>query len=454
MLSWMLWDQQIGIYTAIRELPPSISQAVILCARQFGKTFLIVLMAIEDCLRHPNTSTLVVGPNIKQTNAIISPKVRELMRLAPPGLIRPSKSEGKWYVGDSDLIMGGFDQKSSDRGKSVHGIYIEETVDSHPDQYNESLKSDLSPAMTHSKGGRIIFATTLPKIPDHPFITDTIPKARLRNAFYSFTIDDNIALSQEQYDRCIEEAGGKDSPDCKREYFNIIIRDKTKVIIPTFDAAKHVRAVQLPNRAFWQITVDFGGVKDKTCAILHYYDYLADTDVVWDEVIHDPNTDTSIIVKSIFDLEERWGLKLVRGEPPYLGQMFTGRIIDCPGQIFIDLHQLGMQCNIPDKNDWLANIHNVVVRYGENKLLVHPRCRFVIESCQSGTFNKRKTDFERTEALGHCDGIAALMYGIRTRRIDSPWGSAPMTDYRAQNQIIRPTTSETMKIAAAMTKRR
>ena len=43
------------------------------------------------------------------------------------------------------------------------------------------------------------------------------------------------------------------------------------------------------------VTIDWGGVKDKTVAALHTYDYLQNKKLFWDERVHDPNTPTSIM---------------------------------------------------------------------------------------------------------------------------------------------------------------
>jgi len=419
ILSWMLWLQQLPIYMGIRELPPIVTLAVILCARQFGKTHLGVLMAIEDCLRHSNKSILVVGPTIKQCRSIVAPKVRDIARTAPPGLIRPSKSEGKWYIGDSDLIIGGFDQsRSSDRGKTLQNIYVEEVVDSNPDDYLESVRSDLGPALTHSDGGKMIYLTSLPKFPDHPFITQTMPEARLNGAFHSYTIDDNIMLSETQKERCIQLAGGVDSIDYRREYLNQVVRDASVVVLPVFDRDFHVAEIPEPDRAMWQISGDWGGVRDKTCLALHYYAWLTDEDVFEDELVFDANTPTHIIVAGLFEMERRWELDRNEGtHKRYLNQI----VIDAHGQTRVDLMDAGVLSVYPDKKDWVGNVRHMASRFAEKKARINPRCKYLIENAASGIFNSTKTDFERTIALGHCDGLATMMYGLKTRGTRSPY---------------------------------
>lgn len=412
-LEWKLWPQQEPIYYGIRGLDSPVEEIVVLCARQFGKSHLGVLMALEDCLRFPDRCILIVGPTLKQTRDIVTPRMNQIRRDAPPGLIRPSKSEGKWYVGNSELVIGGFDQNSSaQRGKTVQTIYIEEVVDSNPDDYTESMRSDLGPALTHSDRGKMIFLTTLPKIPDHPFIIDTMARAEMNGVLYSYTIDDNKALSAEQYDACVRRAGGRHTIDFRREYLNEIIRDPTIVVVPDFDPARHVRPVLPARGANVQVTIDFGGVRDLTVALLHWYDFQADKVCFGDERWFPSNTSTEAIMRDLRAMEA--------GVPE--GSAVTSRVADLPGQLQVDLLAAhDYLVTPPPKDDWQAAINNLALGFTTDRVVVDPKCRLLVQTLKSGTFNRNRTDFERTQSLGHCDAIAAAMYGYRTQDRANPW---------------------------------
>lgn len=408
-LEYKLWDQQKGLYHGIRSLNKTVDTVVILCARQFGKSHLGVLLAVEDCVRYPNKCILIMGPTLKQTREIVTPRMRDIAKDAPAGFIRPSKTEGKWYVGQSELVIGGFDlNSSSQRGKTVQNIYVEEIVDSNPDDYTESMRSDLGPALTHSDGGKMIFLTTPPKIPDHPFITDTMANAELNDALYIFTIRDNHKLSSDQYAACVKRCGGEDTVDFRREYLCEIVRDASVVVVPDYDDVVHVATFNVPLYYIPHVTVDFGGVRDKTVALLHWYNYLQNRTEVWDERVFQPNTATSAIVKELLDLERVHGLKEVR------------RFADCPGQVQVDLLDGGYTVAPPPKTDWQAGVNSLAVDFSLNQAVIHPRCKFLRQSLKSGTFNKQRTDFQRTDALGHCDALAALMYGLRAQDRSNP----------------------------------
>lgn len=429
-LSYKLWPQQISIYKGIRALPDNIDKGVILCARQFGKSTLGVLLAIEDCLRNPEKCILIMAPTLKQAREIVTPRLKLLSQDAPSGYIRPSKSESKWYIGKqgSELVLGGFDINSgSQRGKTVKNIYIEEIVDSNPDNYIDSMRSDLGPALTHSQGGKMIFLTTLPKQPDHPFITETMEEARATNAFYSFTIDQNTKLTPEDKAACARRCGGENTIEYRREYMNEIVRDASILVVPNFDETIHVKEFDLPRYFLPTVSIDWGGVRDKTVALFHYYNFHNDTDEIIDELIFPGNTETHKVVAQCKILEEKYFTKITANP--------IHRVIDAPSALVVDLNgYYGFNCTLPKKDDWQAGINNMTVRFSQNKVLIHKRCQFLIRSCRSGFFNKAKTDFDRTRDLGHMDALAALMYGLRCRLTNNPYPKSHSTWFKTPHQ--------------------
>lgn len=442
----MLWDQQEPIYDSIRSLPPTIDEYVVLCARQYGKSHLGVLLAVEDAVRYRDRCILIIGPDTKQTKDIVNPRMRRIQRLLPEGLLVQSKAENKWLVYHdlkggkqsdfSEIVIGGMNENSSSqRGKTVQTIYVEEVVESSPDDYLESLRSDLGPSLTHSKNGKIIFLTTLPKIPDHPFITDTLAGARLNNAVAVFTIDDNKALTPQQKEACIRRCGGEHTDDYKREYLCQEIRDSSIVVVPGYDDSKHVRTLSIPAFTTWHIMVDWGGVRDYTVGLLYTYDYLRNKILVKSEFKHLENTPTDKV----------WA-DVVKWRAPYNVAIDWIRA-DAPGQTLVDLANMtGESVSLPPKDDWQAAINHLNVLFGSNMIEIDPSCTFLRESLRSGTFNKQRTDFSRTKALGHCDALAALMYAVRHFNKENPY---PQSTANSENYYMRPKKDEEFDVDAS-----
>ena len=407
-----LWPQQQRIYNTIQTLPKQAKIVVMLCARQYGKSVLGALLALEDILQNPGIVVIIVAPEIKQARAIVRPRMKLLLGDAPDGLITHIKSEDTWLAETtgSEIVLGGFDitNASRQRGKTIHRIYIEEIVKSNPDDYTSSLKSDLGPAMMHSKAGQIRFMTTLPDIPDHPFITETIPEAQLHGAYFEYTIDQNEALDEEQKAAAIALAGGRGSIECERELYCKQVRDPSVVVVPGYCDVTNVADLGAPAPGHYLVVTDWGGVRDKSVSLLMVYSYLMDIDYVLDERVHDSNTPS----------EEIWS------DSQEMARSYTQKWTnwaDVPGQLLVDLVAAGNIISVPPKDDWQAGINQMNVRIGQRKLKIHPRCEFLRLSLRSGTFNKQKTDFARTIVLGHCDALAALSYGIRVLDRTNPY---------------------------------
>ncbi len=139
------------------------------------------------------------------------------------------------------------------------------------------------------------------------------------------------------------------------------------------------------------------------------YDFLEDKDNVWDERSFPPNTATTEILAGVRAMEAEFTI--------------DKRVADVPGQISVDLN-LSHQYYVtsPEKSDWQASVNQMVARFAQDKVRVHPRCKFLALSLESGTLNRNKNDFDRSEALGHCDALASLMYGLRCLDRTNPWG--------------------------------
>ena len=410
-LSYKLHAAQKVIYKTIRKLPTSVREAVILCARRFGKSYLICLCAIEDCLKNDNVIVRIIGPEIKQTTNIIVPLIAKITDDAPPDLVKRTKSENKWIIGKSELVLGGFDSSNieSHRGSESYAIYIEETGSSESEQYNYAMRDVLKPQLLHTKG-KIIHATTPPKVMSHIFVTDTIPLSQMNNAFFRFTVYDNPLLDAEQIDSAIKDSGGVNSITFRREYMAELIKDETVLIIPEFNQS-HVSEPICPDYAWFSTVIDFGGVRDKTVAGLIYYDFNTATNVLFDERVFQPNTPSDKIVEGIRAMERQVPEGLLKS-----------RWADASGQTMVDMFSIhDFPVQLPPKADWQANINQLKVAFQEGRWTVHKRCTFTIMTLESGMFNDNKTDFSRTEALGHCDAIAMLMYANRVIDKNNPY---------------------------------
>src|SRR5262245_979313 len=97
-LEFLLWPQQLQIWNHLQNLPISVEMYVCLCARQYGKSWLGIVYALSEAIKNRDCCILIMGPDIKQTKDIVNPKMRQILRSCPPGLIKQMKTENRWHV--------------------------------------------------------------------------------------------------------------------------------------------------------------------------------------------------------------------------------------------------------------------------------------------------------------------------------------------------------------------
>ncbi len=323
---------------------------------------------------------------------------------APAGMIQRQKSSYRWQVADAELRLGALERATVDnnRGGNAGLIICEEGGFVNSDDYAYAIKSVIRPQLLRS-GGKLVHVTTPSENPLHYIHTETMPKASLANALHQYTIYDNPQLTEEQISKALEDAGGPDSATWKREYLAQIVRDPQSMIVPTFNKSRHVNVnMRLPTVAKYWLTMDWGGVRDKTVALIYGYDFSRNKIMFVKEAVFPANTRTEIIVNRVRELEAQ------------MPDPVLSRWVDCPGQLQVDLQQShGFEVRLPIKDDWQAGINNMQLKFAKDQVEIHPDCRFLIQSLESGQYNKNRTDFMRSETLGHCDALAAIAYGLR-----------------------------------------
>lgn len=406
-LSWKLHSCQKIVYAALKSLPKSTREVVFLISRRWGKSFLITLLAIEDCVQQSGRQIFIVGPDLKHTRRIIAPLIKIITKDAPEGLIKQNKSELSWTIGESTLLIGSFDTAlESFRGLEAHTIYLEETGLTDIVDYEYIMKSVLRPTLMHSRG-RMVHATTPPREENHPFIYTTMAEAELNRALYKYTIRDNPLLTEKEIEEEIQIAGGESSSHTRRELFCEIVRESSRVILPEFTEERSVRPLIVPKYAHFLTSIDFGGSMDPHAILLSYFDFERNKTCFLDEVLLPINTSTDEIIKSVYELEKRHNVKWLRGTPH--------RITDAPGQVRVDLTKTGFVCMPPTKGkdsvqDGIQAFRVDLVR---SAIEVDPRCSFAIQTFKYGMWDRQRKGFQRTDLFGHCDMIAAATYAHR-----------------------------------------
>ncbi len=445
-LSWKLHEGQRVIYDGIQA---SLEQEqLVFCARQFGKTYLNVIIALEFCLRNPGSIVRIAAETLDQVQNIINDNLEPIVADAPPGLIRKMKAARRWQVGRSQIRFGALARSHVDtlRGGNARLILTEECGFVTSEDFEYAIRSVIGPQLLRS-GGKLIHFTTPSEDPEHFVHNEIMPKCALAGSLYRFDVYQNPQLTPELIAKAIKLAGGEHTDTWKREYLVQVLRPISLMCVPEFSLELNVRESEQLPFANWATFIDFGGVRDKTVAHLVAYDFKRAKDVLWDERVFDPNTDTDTIMTGVFEMEAAWGLVTRDEQGAVTRDLIKQRYSDAPGQLLVDLMTLyKYYVQLPLKDDWKASLNALRLRVGEGDYEVHPRCKFSIQTFLAATFNKTRTDFNRTQVLGHMDAVAAAMYGNRMLdRTTNPYPAAPTN---AMTRFQRPTVSGKAAIAA------
>tara|TARA_R110000868_G_scaffold262381_7_gene520733 strand:- start:1816 stop:3324 length:1509 start_codon:yes stop_codon:yes gene_type:complete len=427
-LTFLFHDAQIQIYNCLQS-PKNLF--LVLCSRQLGKSFAILAMAIMHCCKPYGRRKPLVRifcQTQKQINEITHDNMGLIEALSPPGFIQRTKSENRYKVGFGEIRLGMVSAAhvNGKRGGNATLVIIEEGGFTPSEDLKNAVQSVIGPQLLRSEG-KLIHVTTSSEDDQHYIHTDIQPKCDLDGTLINLTIYDNPQLRDKQIINAWDLLGDVTGEKWSREYLCLVVRSMTLTVCPEFHDSS-IYDFEPPKYLTWLTAIDFGGVRDKHGILICYWNFdLACFDVL-DECLLPINTPTSLIRSTTLDLEKKWGL-----DPSQVR-----RISDNPGQISVDLGVLGFYVTMPDKpaGSWEANISAIRIALTQKKLRVHRRCKMLAATLRYGKFNKKRTDFLRTEELGHLDLLATLMYGWRHKDESNPYPRLPEnyskdTHYRA-----------------------
>jgi hypothetical protein len=420
-LEWKLDAHQREIYRLLEQIPPDKQNEILfLCSRQWGKSYFNLILALEHAIRHPGIQVRIGAPTKLQAQEIIEANLVPIIADAPKGLVLPARSEKTWRIANGSSIKVGAMERAhvdSMRGPNSPLIILEEGVALESDDYVHAM-GVVIPQQTRHVNSRLIHVTSAPEDPEHYILSEVAPKCEIDGTLFKRTIWQNTAITREQILKIAEKMpGGLRGEKFRREYEVEIFRTLSLIVVPEYDEAIHLSTHE-PKHGNYLVATDFGGVRDKTVGLLIAYDFERNTKHFLNEFVADSNTGTKDIVAGLIGLE------------PFE----VDRVVDAPGQLLIDLTtEHKYLCRQTPKDDWLAQLNNLRTGFTRRDTFVHPRCKFLRATLKAGTFNKNRTDFARTTALGHMDAIAAATYGYRN--IDTLTNPIPRRALTPEEQV-------------------
>lgn len=418
-LWWLLHGIQFKMY---QQFYASTEDQVWDCARRLGKTFLIVVLMFECCLRKPRARGALGASQAVDVEDIIEPMVESLIEQAPKD-VRPVPQWGKHRIlfpkTGAVLKISGCDNKNYKhlRGRGLDLWALDEAA--FIDELAKVADDVLSP-QTWTTGGRGLMASSPPDTPGHAF------QMYYQSAFANgtsarYTFDDNPMLSPERRAEILLKEARKKRMTVEefkrttvylREFMAEFVIEETRAVLPRLSEALADRLVRdalyTPLFADWYTLIDLGGSRDPTFILVAFWDFTRRKfRLCRDRKMLRPTTEE--ISKAVRELEAATFPQM----GALRGQHY--RIMDDDmGVVRRDLAQkYDLVTTPPRKDDKQAGLMDLQDAMLREEIEFSPECRETLAQCKAAIWNKAHTEYERVDGFGHFDGLDCLLYGHR-----------------------------------------
>jgi hypothetical protein len=406
-LFWKLQDHQIDIYQFLRSRTGL--TCVALLSRRYGKTHVCYIADVEDCIRTPGSRIAYFYPTLKQGKQIIFPIADTVFEDAPKeqtGTWSEQESCYEFQNGSKIYILGCDTMRDIDRlrGAKYSSIRIDESGVHHYLKY--LYKSVLLPTLLTMQVKPLITFMGTPSLSiDHEFRT-IYESNNLKGDAIRKTILDNTAIPEDTRDQFIEESGGYNSTETKREYFCEWVTDSEYAVIPEWRDHFIEEKDHTEFYKFYPIvcSMDIGG-RDKTAIVWGYYDSKRGQLIVEHEaILTGQETTPAKIADAIKEVESLY---------------YEGKTIRrwADNNAVILLQDLAINHNInfnPTSKDLkLAMVADCRTMVGAGRVVLHPRVIELAGCLRSAIWDSTKTTFQRSSIFGHFDALDALIYLVR-----------------------------------------
>lgn len=412
-LTWKLHPIQLEMYNIIKNSPDQL--AVISCARQLGKTYLMCVMSIEMCLKNPNTIVKFVAPSQKQIKRAVKTSISQIIEDCP-GHLRPVFKTQDWiysFSNGSEIQLAGTDNGNHEslRGGRSNLCIVDEA--GFCDELAYVVNSVLMPTTLTTKG-KMILVSTPSKSPDHQFITEYMTPALFNEKLIIKTIYDNPLIDQETINNIVKGyADGIHSTEFRREYLCEVITEKDSAVLPEFDKTLQEEIIKEWERPpFFDTYVSMDiGFKDLTFVVFAYFDFRHNKVIIEDEiVINGPKMTTEKLAAAIKAKEKELWTHPISGETMKIYR----RVCDNEPILINDLKQdYSLPFEATRKDDADAALNNLRVYLSQRKIIINPRCKTLIKHLAGATWNKARDNYLRSPDMGHYDGVDAMKYLMR-----------------------------------------
>lgn len=433
VLLWKVRDHQLTVYEFLAAADGhDFTQRLVYVHRQFGKSFLSLLVAVELALSKKGARISVVAPTQKMLRAVLLPNMTALLEDCPEALRPTFTALDNVFTFPSTgatIRLDGADAGNAEnlRGRANDFVIIDEAG------FVKDLKSLIKDIVLPSfltTGGRLLCITTPPKTAGH-YCAELRQKLSRVGAFLKFRLSDNTSVTAEVRKRWADECGGEDSPTFRREYECEEITDGDLAVVPEFDEKAQrdiVQPVPAPDPYVARVVGCDLGWTDPTGLLFGYYDFQRARVCIQDEVLL-----RKARIEEIAQAVKRKEGGLWGTLRPY------ARISDVDPMVLAELaaaHALTFRpvSKVYGKEQMVNEVRTWV---RQRRILIDPRCTQLIAQLEAAIWTSSRKSFDHTEAFGHFDLVDALVYLLQALPLHvnpyplMPAGVSPDTHYIA-----------------------
>jgi len=416
-LSWKLHEGQKDLYNLYTNSKNKIN--VWLLGRRSGKSFCLSILAIEQCLKHPNSIVKIVAPTKIQVEQNIRPLIKKIIEDCPPD-IKPkyvAKDYIYYFPNGSEIQLAGTDGGHAERlrGADSHLAIVDEAGTCQ--ELKNVVNNILLPTTMLTKG-KVILASTPPSIADHEFL-EFIDRSEASGNLVKKPSSCNPMLTEEDLKQLAEDLGGEQSDAYRREVLCEIIKDPKLSVIPEFTPELEVQVIKeniKPPFFDCYVSMDLG-FRDMTALLFAYFDFKNDRVIIEDELIlnfQDQDVNLPVLIKKTQEKETMHFLDIKTAEQkkPYLRVSDLNPIVT---QEIGRASHYDLVFTNANKQDKEATINKIRMMLSNHKIYINPRCTTLIRQLRntrwaSNTSNTKKI-FSRSGGE-HGDALDALIYLI------------------------------------------
>lgn len=370
-------------------------------SRRWGKSTILTVSQMDGAMKEKGSQWALITDTAKHARSIIHPIITEIAKRFRMDLRYDIYTSSYRLPNGSLIYLAGADSKQHEalRGLSLWGIGIDEA--GYVDDL-EYVVHDVCMPTTMTTGGRILLGGTPPESPAHYF-TVLCEQLKGKGNYVRRTIEE-LPISEDVKRKYIEEAGGRESTTCRREYFCEHVVDEERAVVPEWtDEAEKECFVERARPKYWEWYAAMDpAFQDNTGYVAGYYDFVAGKYVVECELLLQKKNTVELALEIRMVEERMYGVV-----KPIL------RVSDTELQVIADLAQLhNLYFSPTKKDDKMAQVNYLRVLVKQKRLVVHPRCEKLRFQLKTAMWNKMKTGWERL-GDGHNDLLDALIYFVR-----------------------------------------